>query len=478
MGVCKSEGSVMLVQEYVSGGSLHRILQNKSIELLWPTRVKMALEIAQALLFLHSRNVLHRDLKAENVLIEVAPDQVAGTHSFGRCKLADFGLSTLFNGKAMSEVGTPLWRAPELSSHMYGPAADVFSFGVVMFELLTRAHGDDIRPGMTLVRKLEFATNTELLRSDAQFVKEIEWCPPDYWRLASQCCNDNPDLRPTTQAIVDQLQALSDRLHDLASFAFKMLKGYDVSLASAETHDDVLETQVQSPFKMWVAAATTQLAVDSDVTKLTVPCEVIVNLIAQRASHLTGKPMDNDSKEFLCSVMNLSATARISIDQFGALWRWYSITEHMLLHPLILPHFQDGFIHGFITSDLALQMLGEKEGHLIIRFSGTKPGCLVIMCYHDGRPIQVLVGFEYLETPANGCFVLGTARCCTLRQILSRNNLGMLKFVHPGIPIDDEQFLSAFQKTSLVVEQSQSSVDTASTTRYDIDIDRNMLSNQ
>lgn len=85
MGVCKSEGAVMLVQEYVSGGSLHRILQNKAIELLWPQRVKMALEIAQALLFLHSRNILHRDLKAENVLIEV--DHAAGRQSFGRCKV-------------------------------------------------------------------------------------------------------------------------------------------------------------------------------------------------------------------------------------------------------------------------------------------------------------------------------------------------------------------------------------------------------
>src|SRR5690348_11651658 len=113
----------------------------------------------------------------------------------------------------MPEVGTPLWRAPELSTHIYGPAADVFSFGVVLLELLTRAHGDDIRPGMTLARKLEFATDAELLREDAQFTKEIEWCPPDYWKLASQCCNDNPELRPTTQQIVDRLQALSDRLN-------------------------------------------------------------------------------------------------------------------------------------------------------------------------------------------------------------------------------------------------------------------------
>lgn len=93
----------MLVQEYVSGGSLHKILQS-SIELLWPTRVKMALEIAQALLFLHSRNILHRDLKAENVLIETAP-QVAGRPSFGRCKVRLDRFSAL---KPLSTFPTPI----------------------------------------------------------------------------------------------------------------------------------------------------------------------------------------------------------------------------------------------------------------------------------------------------------------------------------------------------------------------------------
>lgn len=370
----------------------------------------------------------------------------------------------------MPEVGTPLWRAPELSTHRYGPAADVFSFGVVMFELLTRAHGDDIRPGMTLVKKLEFATNTELLREEAQFKKEIDWCPPDYWRLASACCNDNPDLRPTSQMVVNQLQALSDRMNELASFAFKTLGVLDSVHPSSESHNDVLETQLQNSYKMWVAAATTQLSVDSDVTKLTVPCTMITGLIAERVDKLSGKVLDEAASEFLCSVANLSPNSSMSIEHFAVIWKWYSITEHMLLHSLILPHFQDGFIKGFITAEYALHLLGVKEGQLIIRFSGTKPGCLVIMCRHEGRPIQVLVGFEYLETPANGCFVLGTARCNTLRQVLTRNNLGMLKFVHPDVPIDSDCFKAAFEKTALVVHDAQCALESSSSTRYDVDM--------
>lgn len=91
------------------------------------------------------------------------------------------------------------------------------------------------------------------------------------------------------------------------------------------------------------------------------------------------------------------------------------------------------------------------------------------MCHHDTRPIQVLIGFEYLETPANGCFVLGTTRCLTLRQVLTRNNMGMLKYVYPGVSIDAPQFRDAFQKTSAVVEQSMASLDNSST-RYDVDM--------
>lgn len=265
----------------------------------------------------------------------------------------------------MPEVGTPLWRAPELSTHLYGPAADIFSFGVVMFELLTRATGDDIRPGMTWARKLEFATNTELLKEDSQFAKEIEWCPPDYWRLASACCNDNPDLRPSSQAVVDQLQAISDKLNELASFSFRTLKSSDVALASVETHQDILESQVQSCFKMWVAAATTQLTVESDVSRIAVPCALIVRLIAERLRVLTNIVLTEEEKDFLCSVVHLNIQASMSIEQFGALWKWYSITEHMIVHPLILPHYQDGFIKGFIGSDQCLQLIGGQEGYVI-----------------------------------------------------------------------------------------------------------------
>ena len=104
----------------------------------------MAIEIAQGLAYMHNRECLHRDLKAENVLLDSSHD----THneegeSYFKCKIADFGLSRLVSkdGTPLCDVGSPWWRAPECSTGSYGLPADVFSFGVTLLEILLRETG-------------------------------------------------------------------------------------------------------------------------------------------------------------------------------------------------------------------------------------------------------------------------------------------------------------------------------------------------
>jgi serine/threonine protein kinase len=114
MGVATNGDDLYLVQEWISGGSLSRIILDRSMELPWKTRIKMALEIGAALLFLHKKKCLHRvcffasvlwhaqnanttsllllqDLKCENVLIESNDD---GSEGLGRCKVRFIGLHT------------------------------------------------------------------------------------------------------------------------------------------------------------------------------------------------------------------------------------------------------------------------------------------------------------------------------------------------------------------------------------------------
>ncbi|CAM8908086.1 unnamed protein product [Rhodiola kirilowii] len=91
--------------------------------------------LVTALIELHSRNIVHCDVKGRNVLV--------GGHKPGECKLADFGAavdlsSCSENGRKISPRGSPLWMAPEvLRGESQGPESDVWSLGCTVIEMLT-----------------------------------------------------------------------------------------------------------------------------------------------------------------------------------------------------------------------------------------------------------------------------------------------------------------------------------------------------
>ncbi|KAF0684727.1 Aste57867_23313 [Aphanomyces stellatus] len=97
----------------------------------WQAKLECALSVAKALVYLKERQVIHRDLKSRNVLL----DSDKGT------KLADFGISRRHDEDEQSMtmgVGTYRWMAPEvLAFRHYTIAVDVFSFGVLLSELDT-----------------------------------------------------------------------------------------------------------------------------------------------------------------------------------------------------------------------------------------------------------------------------------------------------------------------------------------------------
>ena len=132
MGVSLDHQSYFyMITEFVNKGSLFDLLHQRKLVLDDAKIVKVAKQIAMALLYLHKRQLFHCDLKSQNVLI--TDDWTV--------KLCDFGLSRYqekFDADNHGKIGTPHWMAPEiLRGEKYTSAADVYSFGVILWEMLT-----------------------------------------------------------------------------------------------------------------------------------------------------------------------------------------------------------------------------------------------------------------------------------------------------------------------------------------------------
>ncbi|EFN56509.1 hypothetical protein CHLNCDRAFT_30642 [Chlorella variabilis] len=140
MGLCTLPPCILT--EYCERGSLYDVLQaaakrpERAAALTWRLRLKMALDAATGLMYLHRRSppIIHRDVKSPNLLVD---------HSW--CvKVADFNLSKIMGPQQPSVLSTsggasnPVWLAPEvLEGGRATAASDTYSFGLVLWELLT-----------------------------------------------------------------------------------------------------------------------------------------------------------------------------------------------------------------------------------------------------------------------------------------------------------------------------------------------------
>ncbi|KAI8468020.1 MAG: kinase-like domain-containing protein [Monoraphidium minutum] len=202
---------VRLVLEYCDRGNLRTqldapgafLLPDGSRDML--SVVSCALDVAKAMLHLHSVNVLHSDLKACNVLLKTASvDDSRGYVA----KVADFGLS-LQLGDGGSHVegvfqGTMSHMAPEvMTSGRVSKASDVYTFGILLWELFTGKHAFKGVPPTLLGHEVAYQQRRP------QFP---EGCPFDYQLLACRCWESDYAIRPDFDAILQQLQRMRGRL--------------------------------------------------------------------------------------------------------------------------------------------------------------------------------------------------------------------------------------------------------------------------
>ncbi len=166
--------------------------------------IDIMLQVAQGMDYLHERGVMHRDLKSKNVLINVLDYGQFQVSKSVRAKLADFGISKLKDSSTFTtpDVGTTLWRAPEVfkkgSGQKYRKSADVYSFAIIFFEVLT---------GKTPFDGVRRETFYEHIRSgERPALPPTSYCPEYLSALIQRCWATRAEARPTFREICQMLE--------------------------------------------------------------------------------------------------------------------------------------------------------------------------------------------------------------------------------------------------------------------------------
>ncbi|KRX09626.1 Regulator of chromosome condensation 1/beta-lactamase-inhibitor protein II [Pseudocohnilembus persalinus] len=192
MGACTKKPNFSIVMEYCKNGSLWSILQNHNINLSWERRRAIALDAAKGVFYLHKCDppILHRDLKSLNLLLDDAM----------RCKLGDFGWTKSLSNYMTGKIGTYQWMAPEvIAGQTYTEKADVFSFGIILWEIASRQPPYRDKTGIQV--------SYEVLNSDLRPPIPSD-TPSDFGDLIKLCWDKNPSLRPNFYQIVRQLETM------------------------------------------------------------------------------------------------------------------------------------------------------------------------------------------------------------------------------------------------------------------------------
>ncbi|XP_054280585.1 serine/threonine-protein kinase Chk2-like [Macrosteles quadrilineatus] len=180
-----------LVQEYVSGGTLKQKVDN--LGRIEERDAKLVFyQLAEALLYLHTKKIIHRDVKPSNVLI-------APYRSGDLVKLSDFGISKQGVDNPSIVCGTILYKAPELVNRLrYTDKVDVWSYGVSLFFCLSGEH--PFREGNTLGMSVPEQIVRGYYSMGSRRWRNIN---KKAWKLITLTLMVSPEDRPTSTQIID-----------------------------------------------------------------------------------------------------------------------------------------------------------------------------------------------------------------------------------------------------------------------------------
>eukprot|EP01087_Luapelamoeba_hula_P020947 TRINITY_DN7230_c0_g1_i2.p1 TRINITY_DN7230_c0_g1~~TRINITY_DN7230_c0_g1_i2.p1 ORF type:complete len:1005 (-),score=128.15 TRINITY_DN7230_c0_g1_i2:404-3418(-) len=198
MGACTQPGNLLIVTELMPRGSVYDLLRDSKVTLSFKRKMLIAKDAALGVNWLHRSKpqFLHLDLKAANLLVD----------KNWTVKVADFGLSVVKKEAAATKekhgpIGTPLWMAPEvLMNKEYDEKADVYSFGIVLWEILT---GQD--PWQDIESLVDLVEAVCLEHRRPPLPRDI---PIPLRDLINQCWHPTTESRPPFEALVPRFDAI------------------------------------------------------------------------------------------------------------------------------------------------------------------------------------------------------------------------------------------------------------------------------
>jgi serine/threonine protein kinase len=179
-------GVLYIIMEYADGGDLHSKMKRHPGGLPEDVSLHYFAQICLAMDYLHSRHILHRDIKTMNVFLT----------SSGAVKLGDFGIATVLRntmGLANTVCGTPYYFSPELCKNKpYNNRSDVWAMGVVLYELATGKHAFDGNSMQQLMQRI-LKTNAPPLPTTFS---------RDFRAMLDSCLQKDPLRRPNIKQLL------------------------------------------------------------------------------------------------------------------------------------------------------------------------------------------------------------------------------------------------------------------------------------